>query len=365
LLFYNSPFFKKYLLPGFVYQSVVIAGGYGTGRELIEYFLRYGPLGGLLGILLATAMWSIILAATFEFARVFKAYDYRTFFRKLLGKFWVVFEIFYAYALLLVLAVIGSAAGILLRDSFGIPYLAGVMIMLCAIGFHTFMGSAHIEKFLASWSMVLYSIYVIILVVSLVKFGPVIYNNFARLEILPGWRIAGFKYALYNFNVMPAALFCLRHIETRKEAVCAGLFGGVIAVVPGLLFLIAVISQYPSVLPEEIPMVYLLNQIGSTVLLIVFQIVLLGTLIETGTSLIHAVNERIQSAFNEAGKEFPRRMRPVVAAVLILTGFGISSFGLVNLIAKGYGSSSWGFLFIFVIPLFTVGIYKIIKTNLL
>ena len=48
---FESPRFKKYFLPGFVFQSMVIGGGYGTGRELVEFFLRYGPLGGLLGML--------------------------------------------------------------------------------------------------------------------------------------------------------------------------------------------------------------------------------------------------------------------------------------------------------------------------
>ena len=84
--FLNASSFKKYLLPGFVFQSVVIAGGYGTGRELVEFFLNYGPLGGLLGMLLVTTViWSLILAVTFEFSRKFRAYDYRTFFKKLLG----------------------------------------------------------------------------------------------------------------------------------------------------------------------------------------------------------------------------------------------------------------------------------------
>ena len=41
-------FFKKYLLPGFIFQSIVIGGGYGTGREIVEYFLRHGPTGGYL-----------------------------------------------------------------------------------------------------------------------------------------------------------------------------------------------------------------------------------------------------------------------------------------------------------------------------
>ena len=52
--FIKTPAFKKYFLPGFVFQSVVIGGGYGTGRELVEYFLKYGPVEGLLGLVFVT-----------------------------------------------------------------------------------------------------------------------------------------------------------------------------------------------------------------------------------------------------------------------------------------------------------------------
>jgi uncharacterized membrane protein YkvI len=84
MIFFKSSFYKKYLLPGFVFQSVIIAGGYGTGRELVEYFLNFGPIGGILGMLLITTlMWSIVLAVTYEFSRKLKAYDYRTFFMNL------------------------------------------------------------------------------------------------------------------------------------------------------------------------------------------------------------------------------------------------------------------------------------------
>ena len=42
----NSTFFQKYLLPGFIFQSLIIGGGYGTGRELVEFFLTAGPVAG-------------------------------------------------------------------------------------------------------------------------------------------------------------------------------------------------------------------------------------------------------------------------------------------------------------------------------
>ena len=41
----TSKKFQKYFVPGIVFQSCVIAGGYGTGRELVEYFMGYGPAG--------------------------------------------------------------------------------------------------------------------------------------------------------------------------------------------------------------------------------------------------------------------------------------------------------------------------------
>lgn len=40
---------RAYLVPAGVFQSLMIGGGYGTGREVVEYFSRFGFLGGLLG----------------------------------------------------------------------------------------------------------------------------------------------------------------------------------------------------------------------------------------------------------------------------------------------------------------------------
>jgi uncharacterized membrane protein YkvI len=360
----KTSFFKKYLLPGFVFQSVLIGGGYGTGRELVEYFLNFGPLGGLLGMLLvSTVTWSLLLALTFEFSRKFRAYDYRTFFKNLLGPFWPVFEILYFLYMLIVLAVVGSAAGILLRDNFGIPYLIGVIFMLTAVGFLTFKGSGLIENFLSLWSMILYAVYAAFLVVGVMKFGPEIQRNFSGGTIQSGWVIGGFKYALYNLGNIAAVLFCLNHIERRKEAISAGLIGGVIGIIPAVLFYIPVVGLYPAVLSEEIPAVFLLQTAGIAALLIVFQTVLFGTLIETGTGFIHSVNQRIQVTLESKGKKFIQWHRPIVAVALLLIALGISTFGLINLIAKGYGAASWGFFIVFILPLVTVGIYKIIKNR--
>ena len=65
-----SDWFRRYLLPGFVFEAAVIAGGYATGRELVEFFLPAGPWGGLLGMLVSMLFWSAVLMISFELAGV-------------------------------------------------------------------------------------------------------------------------------------------------------------------------------------------------------------------------------------------------------------------------------------------------------
>lgn len=343
-----------------MYQSVIIAGGYGTGREVVEFFLTYGPLGGLLGMMLITTiMWCLVLAVTFEFARIHKAQDYRTFFIHLLGSYWFTFEILYLVLLLLVLAIIGSTAGLLLMDAFNLPYFLGVALMLGAVGLLTFEGTSWIENFLSSWSVVLYFVYLIFFVQCLREFGGSIYSNLLTGIQSSDWFVGGFKYGLYNLGVIPAVLFTVRHIRSRRQAIAAGLAGGVIGILPAFLFYIAILGHYPAVLTEPVPAIYVLREGQWTFLLVAFQIVLLGTLVETGSGMIHAVNERLRSAFEERGRLFPRWLRPTVAVALLAIGLAISSFGLIELIAKGYGSISWGFLFVYVIPIMSIGLLRI------
>src|SRR5262245_16262940 len=118
--------FRRYLLPGFVFQGVTIGGGYATGRELIEFFMPAGPAGGLLGMCAAMAVFSAVLAASFELVRVTRSYDYKAFFQHLLGRFWVLFEIAYVLLLVIVLSVLGAAAGEIAKN-FGLAPLAGTL----------------------------------------------------------------------------------------------------------------------------------------------------------------------------------------------------------------------------------------------
>jgi uncharacterized membrane protein YkvI len=75
------------------------------------------------------------------------------------------------------------------------------------------------------------------------------------------------------------------------------------------------------------------------------------------------VNERFAETFKEMGKEFPIFARPLIAIVLLVIATMMAQFGLKDLIAKGYGTMTWIFLVVFLIPLLTYGVWKLYQEN--
>lgn len=351
--------FRRYLLPGLVFQSIIIAGGYGTGRELVEFFLEYGPTGGLLGMLPSTVLVSVTCMVGFEFARAYGSYDYRSYFKHLLGRGWFLYEIGYLTAVLLILAVIGSAGGTFLAETFGIPGWVGAVGLLLAVGVLVFRGTGTIERFFAGWSFLLYGAYIVLFAWSIARFGDQISAGLGTGEVGPGWFSSGARYGALQISLVPAMLFATRHIRRRKEALWAGALAGPIAIVPGLLFFFALAGQYPVVLDRPVPTNHLLEVLGSRAFQITFQVVLFGTLIETGAGLIHAFNERVDGVYRGRGRAMPGGLRLLTGAGLLLAGYLLSRVGLVGLVGTGYNAMSIVFMAIVVVPLLTVGIYKL------
>ena len=326
--------------------------------------MNEGPLGGLWGMLLAMTIWSIVLAVSFELARLGKNYDYRSFINSILGKGWIGYEVVYSIALILVISVLGSASGKLLYSMFELPEIAGVLVMMFVVGLIVFYGSSLIEKVLSIWSFALYAVFLILIVICLVFFGDVITRNIGIYQEGSHWFLGGLKYSAYNIGILPAILFVVRHIETRKEALISGTIAGAMGMIPGLFIFIAMLSQYPEILTQSIPVDFLLSKLGYPIFYLIFQIILFGTFIETGVGLIHGFNERIAGVYQEKGAEMPRLLRiGIGAGILILAVFIADAVGIVKLIAKGYGAITWGFMIAFVIPVLTIGVWRIVKTN--
>ena len=346
-------FFRTYLLPGITFQSIVVSGGYCTGQEIVQYFLSLGLTNGWYGLLVTTFVWSVICILCFVLARAYQAYDYKSFFKILLGRGWFLFEICYLYTVLIALSVIAASVGSLLEDLLGVPYQLGLIIPFTYIIWMLIKGTQAIEKMFSLWSLLLYSVFIIFVFCCYRHADSNLWSQISAAPTGLGWLKNGITYASYNVCCVPAILFTLRYFKTNKQAVIAGLIAGPMASIPGILLFFVLATEYPQVLSKTVPATYLLDKQALPLLTLAFSIVLIGTLIETGVGLVHAFKQRL----NVNAKPTPLQIAALMS--VLLGAYGLSQFGLVRLIVQGYGLLTWFTLAVFILPLLTYGLIKI------
>jgi uncharacterized membrane protein YkvI len=357
----KSSWFQRYLLPGFAFKAVVIGGGYATGRELAEFFLPSGPRGGLKAIVLAMLIWSVVCAVTFALAYATSSWNYRAFFKNLLGPFWAAFEICYLLFIILILAVFGAAAGAIGAALMGWPPLVGTCCLIACISFVTAYGTASVERLFKWVSIFLYAVYAIFVVLSFFAFGDRIIMSLSTPAPQEGWVLGGFTYAGYNVVGAVIILPVLRHLRSNKNALIAGALSGPLAMLPALLFFVCMIAYYPQIGSEALPSDFLLQRLNFPAFHYLFQLMIFLALLESGTGCVHAFNERIAEAYAaRSGGSLTKSARLSITAALLLGSIFLAArFGLVTLIARGYRGLAYMFLAVFVLPVMTIGIRQL------
>lgn len=363
--------FGKFVLPGIILQSVMIGGGYATGREIVEYGAKYGALGWLSG--LGTFLgFAVIAALTYELIRLTKAYDFKTFMKTIGGPLWIVFDIVYLLFMVVIIAVMASATGNIVEQTLGLNYWVGVVAITVVVAILNFYGSRLIERFETLGTVALYAGYIIFSVLVIGTFGKNISTVFANHDtsfiegsVSAGKALwSGVLYCAYNLVVMPATFFTIERQTRRVESVVSGIIGGVLATIPWFLTYFAVMCFYPNpdVLGASVPWLAMMQGTAGTVVIAIFGIVMGWTLIETSTGIIHAALERVNNGLKEAHKPPMTGKQQAILTIIVLVGsMVLSKVGIIDLIATVYNALSYAFLAIYVLPLITVGVYKICK----
>jgi len=359
----RSNWFSRYLLPGLAFKAAVIGGGYATGRELATFFLPSGPIGGIAGMLLATAIWSVVCALTFAFAFRTGSRDYRTFFRSLLGPFWPIYEISWFLALMLILAVYAAAAGAIGHSLFGWAELTGAIALIALISLVTAWGNRAVERLFSYVSILLYGTFAAFLILSLTRYGDRIGAAFADGGWSSGWAQGGVTYAGYNIIGAIVILPVTRHLTSSRDAVVAGLIAGPLAMMPAILFFIAMVAWFPGIADAPLPSDFLLSRLDLPWFRIVFQLMIFAALLESAVSGVHSINECVSPVWEaRRGREFTAGPRlALTIALLLISMFLAGRYGLVALIAQGYSWLAAAFLLIYVLPLLTFGAWRLAR----
>ena len=363
----------KILLPGIVLQSVLMGGGYATGREIIEYGGKFGAYGWVSG-LFRFFTFAVIAVLTFELARIYRIYDYKSILKQIIGKEWPIYDILYVILLFLIISIMASATGEILQQTIGLNYMVGVVILILIVAFLNFFGSAFIAKFETYGTIALYAAYIIftIMVITANKDNIATVmatqdTSYVENATLPMAMLTGIIYASYNLSAVPAGLFTLRAQTKRSESIISGIIGALLMTIPWFLTYFAVMGYYPddTIIGASVPWLVMLQSVSdSNIPVLVFGVVAGWTLIETATGMIHALLERLDHSLEEKNQEpLSPKKRGLITAAILIVAMLFSKIGIINLISMGYSALAYGFILFYLLPLVTVGLYKVIKNG--
>ena len=357
-----SKFYYYFFLPAAIFQSVIIGGGYATGREIVEFVTRNNPKGGFISLAIITLTFSLVMSISFAFAKKFAKFDYRGFLNALLGKFWIAYEICFALLLIIIIAVVCSAASQTILNTFG--FSASYTLILTAIliiGF-SFLGGNFIEKSLSCWTIViLLSAIAFFFATGSYSNIPATLANSSEFESTPSMK-SGFMFALYNSALIPVLIYSIKYIPNVKIAALSGIFTGIMGVAPAFLLHLSLMGDYPEIIEIKVPVFWKLEQLSLVKSQYIYVIALFGTLILTAVGILRGVSERINGWLIEKNRQpLSKKYECLLAGIIIFTSLALSQVGIITLVSKGYSLLGWAFFFIFTIPLLSVGIYKIYK----
>ena len=317
------------------------------------------------------------MALSFELARLAGAYDYKTWSRNLVGPFWWLVDLVILSMMMLVIAVMTAAIGEVLQQTLALPKPLSLAFALICVGFLSWRGSSFIEKAKTWGSAALYlgycafALLVLTAPVEAAAAHPPAAPEAGALEVV----ISAVLYVAYNVAVVPAVLFCLHRQTRRSETFSSGALAGVAMTVPFALTL-ACLLRFPQapVMEAEVPWLPLITSAaegragGSALWIAIFGLVAGWTLIETAVGSIHALLRRVEQNLDD----LPRRWRPasgrltrgqkaVTAVGVLVVAAGLSTVGIIDLVARGYGTLAWAFIALVVLPLLVVVPYRSLR----
>lgn len=246
----------------FTYIGSVIGAGFASGKEIYNFFIQYGEKG-LIGLVLAGALFIGGGVAFMGLARRHRVSSYYQLFYKLFGKrAGYVIDIVYIIFILGSISIMLAGSGYIFEQALGVNYNIGVLftlaIVLITIGF----GVKGV--FLLNTLLIPFLI-VIIIVTSLFHLNcdsiQVVGSSFDSRGM--PWIISGIIYVAFNLFLALAILSSISaEVREGKVVKLGGFLGGGFLTLILLLMGIALFRHVSDISYAEMPMLIMADKIG-------------------------------------------------------------------------------------------------------
>ncbi len=247
-----------------VYIGTVVGAGFASGQEIIQFFGVFG-YKGIYGIILATALFSIVGAIVLS--RVFrnKIKSYSEYITPLFGRrISKIMELIIISYLFIGFCIMLAGSGAVFKEQFNLPYNVGIYVMafLC---FLTLVFSVKGISFVNKIAVPFLIIGIILVGSGIILKEGFVFSNFNGVSITKtgNWVTSALLYVSFNsISAIVILASLLPIVDSEKQAVKGGIFGGLGLGVMAIFILLSTLILYTDVYGIEIPMIRVAGLLG-------------------------------------------------------------------------------------------------------
>lgn len=369
---------KKKTMPSFfavafVWFTTHFGGGFASGAQLNSFFIKFGPWS-----LIMPVLSQLLLAVTFffvwKYAMDFGKYDYRSwtdsFYHPAQGVMSNAYDLIYNVTLIIATAVAFATGGATLEKVFGTPYLLNTVIIAVAIFLLTVFGASMVRRAATVIAIAIIVGMIVMFVPNIITFMPQLMQNISELKSLPSSSLEGLWPAAWSALLYAGFQACavgayISHAQSLKDGIDikkAAVWGFVIN--GGLMFIttLGLLSFYgPDLVAAKVPtLVVVQSGVGSGWMVPIVSILIILGAVSTGVNLVYGIVNRIvmwlgRNENTDIAVAKQKNRSFVVSTIYIAVTWCVAQFGLIPLIAKGYGSLGKVAIVVILIPVLVKG----------
>ncbi|WP_448851099.1 YkvI family membrane protein [Corynebacterium sp. 335C] len=337
--------FKRAIPIAMSFVGVVVGAGFASGQEMLQYFVAFGGVGRW-GAVLAGAVMMAAGAIVLAYGSYLRAKEHLIVFdRMALPITSKILDAAVLFTLFSTGFVMLAGAGSNLNQQFGLPTLAGSVIMLILVLLTGFLDVDAVSKVIGAITpfimifLVGAGVYVLL---NTSGDSAVLEQASAQVSTnLPNWWISALNYVGMSLmvGISMAIVIGGTNLMPRAAAV-GGLMGGTVWAVLVVLLVFALYQRVDEVYADDMPLLTIVTQvhpmIGNLMAIVVF-----GMIFNTAIGMFYAMAKRIT-------RKKPENFRKVYF-ISVLIGFAFSFIPFTTLVGIVYPISGYiGIVLIFV-----------------
>lgn len=279
-------------------NAYLIGSATATGQESLQFFVAHGYIG-IAAIIVTLVVFGWAASSLIALGSESKNISGNVY-QKILGKFFGrIFEWFVTFFLFALTVTIISGAGTILVDFYGMPKIAGAIIMSVLIYITVMLSLQKLVDLLGFIAPIIIIFTTIISIASIISSSENIFRANELLQTVEvetavgSWFLSGLLYA--TFGIIVAAPFLLKMgstAQSRREALFGGLFGAVIYSIAVSIISFALLINVDKIADKETPLVYLAEGFHP-VFGILFSLIILAGIYTTGAPMFWYVTSSI------------------------------------------------------------------------